>query len=449
MGRIDAIMASSDVDDHVNKKKRNDDVSPSSLGPTCVDWSIIPGECLIFGTDNKLGGKKKGKVKKNEKCSVSWKVLKKEARVERKERQCDAFVAAISALCLPPGAVVVDGGCGSCGLTLPLAWTFPHLVFVGIDMNPVATELMMERVAAAGLTNVRAFTSSISAFTEPFDLAIGLHACGQASDDIIHLAVMSQKPYLVAPCCFGKLKFSFRSNALLSTLSPAAVAPDEGESEDCEAPMAADEPPKPLKRGPAPPRHVDDNHCGYVARRLRENEGRWDALEYPRSGWLQAQLLASAAEINRAAALTLESRAQESKSDEVGEGGLSAEQQQRCLVSSFAERGDMRVLNLEERMNSMYLAVAGYADNSHMRSVPDLVASVEPQPLAPAPPARTEKEQKKDLEHDFYRLCSNVICVDRNEFAAERAGYCTRICTMPGLSSSAKSDLLIGWLPRC
>ena len=46
-------------------------------------------------------------------------------RVERKQRQCDAFAAAIAALCLPDGAVVVDFGSGSCGLTLPLAFARP------------------------------------------------------------------------------------------------------------------------------------------------------------------------------------------------------------------------------------------------------------------------------------------------------------------------------------
>ena len=458
-------------DAHIDKKKRHDDdhhhngnghsdeLAEVAAGPIRVDWAAVPGECMIFGADNAMGGKKKGKdkivkVKKNDKGkTTSWKAEKKEARVERKERQCDAFVAAITALNLPPGAVVVDGGCGSCGLTLPLAWTFPQLNFVGIDMNPVATRLMMERVAASGMTNVRAFTSSISAFSDPFDLAIGLHACGQASDDIINLAVMNHKPYLVAPCCFGKLKFSFRSNTFDSLKLKSGG--DVGSAGCAEIPL-----PQPVKRGPTPPRPIDENHCGYVARRLRENEGSWDALPYPRSEWLQCQLQTGAEEINRAASVCLQERimlAQEERrtADEVdGTENSTGETVEAAVpvpsrVTSFSDRGDMRVLSLDERMNSMYLAVAGYADNSHMRSASEVLPigsnSEERKPLPP----KTDKEKKRDMEHEFYRLCSNIICVDRNEFAVEKAGYCTRICSIPGLASSAKSDMLIGWLPSC
>jgi hypothetical protein len=476
----DSLYTSTD-DRHVAKKKKLDAdtatrVDASAVAPpTCVDWSTIPGSCLIFGGDGKMGGKKRGqRVWKQQ--TQDWKKQQKDARVERKERQCDAFVAAISALCLPPGAVVVDGGCGSCGLTLPLAHTFPHLTFVGIDMNPFATKLMMERVETAQLKNVQAFTSSISAFTDHFDLAIGLHACGQASDDIINLAVTNRKPYLVAPCCFGKLKFSFRSHSSPAPApavgsEAAAEVPARGTDESSAAPalplslpLSLPLPlPPPVKRGPTPPRAIDENHLGYVARRLKENEGKWDALVYPRSSWLQTQLEAGAEGINRAAIrqaqerMTSEKRSAEEK-EGGGGGGEGAVAQ---YVSCFSDRGDSRILSLEDRMNSLYLAVAGYADNSHMRSVPEVVRSrsvddpdssaLPPPPPSPSPPSlsvtKTEKQLKKDMEHEFYRMCSNVICVDRNEFAVERAGYCTRICTMPGLASSAKSDILIGWLP--
>lgn len=48
----------------------------------------------------------------------------------------------------------------------------------------------------------------------------------------------------------------------------------------------------------------------------------------------------------------------------------------------------------------------------------------------------------------FHRTCANVVAMDRNSFAFEVAGFETRVRTMPGLTSSAKSELLIGWLPR-
>jgi hypothetical protein len=200
-----------------------------------------------------------------------------------------------------------------------------------------------------------------------------------------------------------------------------------------------------------------------VARRLKENEGQWASLEYPRSSWLQTQLQSGAQEVNTATAKCLKERALalENESEDAEGGGYL------MAPSCFSERGDMRVLSLEDRMNSIYLAVAGYADNSHMRTAPDadvtgplpassgsdsVLSSLSLSPLSLPPsspwvPPATVQEQKRALEHEFYRLCSNVICVDRNEFAVERAGYSTRICTMSGLFSSAKTDMLIGWLP--
>ena len=110
-------------------------------------------------------------------------------RLERKQRQCDAFAAAIAALDLPDGTLVADFGCGSCGLTLPLAWIFPKLNFCGIDIKKTALELMAARAEAAGLKNTYTHCGSVASFTETFGLAIALHACGQASDEAMMQAV--------------------------------------------------------------------------------------------------------------------------------------------------------------------------------------------------------------------------------------------------------------------
>ena len=60
-----------------------------------------------------------------------------------------------SRLGLPDGAVVVDFGSGSCGLTLPLAFAFPTLRFVAVDLKDEALGLMTSRAEEAGLRNVR------------------------------------------------------------------------------------------------------------------------------------------------------------------------------------------------------------------------------------------------------------------------------------------------------
>ena len=48
-------------------------------------------------------------------------------------------------------------------------------------------------------------------------------------------------------------------------------------------------------------------------------------------------------------------------------------------------------------------------------------------------------------DKDFYEAASALVGIDRNKWAFENAGYQVRLCTMPGLIASAKSDVLIGW----
>ena len=53
---------------------------------------------------------------------------------------------------LPNGSNIVDFGCGSCGLTLPLAYTFPNFNFIGVDIKSEALILMNNRAKAANQT---------------------------------------------------------------------------------------------------------------------------------------------------------------------------------------------------------------------------------------------------------------------------------------------------------
>ena len=108
-----------------------------------IDWPELPPHLsMTAGLEPGERGEKKGDAE----------------RFARKQRQCDAFAAAIAALDLPDGTVVADFGCGSCGLTLPLAWAFPRLSFIGVDLKQKALELMSSRAAAAGARGDAALT---------------------------------------------------------------------------------------------------------------------------------------------------------------------------------------------------------------------------------------------------------------------------------------------------
>ncbi|KAG2433519.1 hypothetical protein HYH02_012637 [Chlamydomonas schloesseri] len=112
---------------------------------------------------------------------------------------------------------VVDFGCGTGTLMLPLAVLFPHCHFTGVEMKPAAVALLQERARAAGLTNVSAVRGMIESFTEqPFDVALALHACGNATDAALLLAAARRAAYVVSPCCVGKLKFSLAGGSSFS-----------------------------------------------------------------------------------------------------------------------------------------------------------------------------------------------------------------------------------------
>jgi SAM-dependent methyltransferase len=217
--------------------------SSSSGGPRepfeGIQWDKLPALLSMFGEGDEGNENCEGQdgtaARKRRRMKRSSQTAAGVQRMERKQRQCDAFAAAIDALDLPDHTLVADFGCGSCGLTLPLAWVFPKLNFCGIDIKKRALDLMDARASAAGLKNTRTHCGSVASFTTTFGLAIALHACGQASDEAMMQAISRRSPYLIAPCCVGKLKFSLqirrdRSGGVVHT--PKEALPEGGPGQE-------------------------------------------------------------------------------------------------------------------------------------------------------------------------------------------------------------------------
>jgi hypothetical protein len=309
-------------------------------------------------------------------------------RLERKQRQCDAFASAIAALNLPDQTLVADFGCGSCGLTLPLAWAFPALRFVGIDIKRKALDLMESRALVAGLENARTYCGSVASFSEAFGLAIALHACGQASDEAGVQAVRQGAPYLVAPCCVGKLKFSLQiardqHGGLLDPQPASWAYPPDGQQSQ-----------GPQPEGAAQQTKAPDGAAArsFVHRLQMSTEGAWTRLTYPRSRWLARQL-----------------------------GEKTAHSKAQVLFAELAAGADF------SEMHGMHGSSSGGGGGAELGA-----------------------RDMSGEDAAFFRTCAIVVGLDRNEFAAEAAGhaYETRLRTMPGLDGFGKSDLLIGWVPR-
>jgi hypothetical protein len=114
----------------------------------------------------------------------------------------------ISFVCVPAGSVIVDFGCGSGALSLPLASLFPDHIFVCVDYKQESIRLLNQRAQTANLSNVMTWHGRIEDYLEPFDVCVALHACGKATDLALLQALKYSAAYIVSPCCVGKLQFS-------------------------------------------------------------------------------------------------------------------------------------------------------------------------------------------------------------------------------------------------
>jgi hypothetical protein len=163
-------------------------------------------------------------------------------RAVRKRCQAGSFYAVMKRLlqttALSPARTkpveIVDFASGSGNLCLPLAFLFPECSFTAVDMKEVSIQILLARAQAAGLTNVRGVVGRIENYTEPMDIALALHACGDATGHGPQ-AERHRAAYIVCPCCIGKLSYRSKdsegddldeADALTTNCNIADVAKD-------------------------------------------------------------------------------------------------------------------------------------------------------------------------------------------------------------------------------
>ena len=155
-----------------------------------VDWSALPAGC--------------------DPCSVSAKMAPGTARGERKRESISAIAYVLSTLALSAAApTIVDAGCGTGSLLLPLAALFPNATFVGIDYKQGSIARLAGRASEAGdpiAGRVVPWKGRIEDYDGPIDALVSLHACGGASDAALRVAAERRVPFAVSPCCIGKLR---------------------------------------------------------------------------------------------------------------------------------------------------------------------------------------------------------------------------------------------------
>jgi len=119
--------------------------------------------------------------------------------------------SATAAAAAPPTAAaehhVVDfaGGTGHVGLPIAANVGGGARVTV-LDCNPVSLRIARERAGTASLHNLGTKHCFIAqAGTMHFDVGVGLHACGEATDGILDACLQAGAAFVLAPCCVGKV----------------------------------------------------------------------------------------------------------------------------------------------------------------------------------------------------------------------------------------------------
>ena len=155
-----------------------------------IDWTMLPPGC--------------------DPCAISVKMAPGTARGERKRESIDAMAWLLSTFSLSTASpTIVDAGCGTGSLLLPLAALFPNATFVGIDYKKGSLQRLRVRADEAGddlSRRVVTWHGRIEDYDGPLDALLSLHACGGASDAALTLASERNVPYGVSPCCIGKLR---------------------------------------------------------------------------------------------------------------------------------------------------------------------------------------------------------------------------------------------------
>jgi len=101
---------------------------------------------------------------------------------------------------------LVDFCAGGGHQSLPLAAIFPQkLNVVILENKQQSLERGAVRAGLAGLKNVICLQSNLENFKSPFDIGIGLHACGPATDLILKKCLKARSSFLVVPCCYGRI----------------------------------------------------------------------------------------------------------------------------------------------------------------------------------------------------------------------------------------------------
>lgn len=148
---------------------------------------------------------------------IDWTTLPKEVdptgglmeglRAQRKRWQVENLIHILRDH-VHPGSVIVDFGASSGNLGLPVAASFPQSHVYIVDKKPRTVDIARLRIAQSALKNVELYPGFVQEVTIPFDIGLGLHLCGDGTDQAQALCMERGAVYIMAPCCIGFIQRS-------------------------------------------------------------------------------------------------------------------------------------------------------------------------------------------------------------------------------------------------
>ncbi|KAJ8714936.1 hypothetical protein PYW08_004917 [Mythimna loreyi] len=127
-----------------------------------------------------------------------------DTRVQRKSQQLQNLALPVLKMATD-GDVIVDFCCGTGHLGILLAYLLPRCTIILLENKIESLCRARERVHKMKLRNVYYYQCNLDFFTGEFDIGIGLHACGIATDLILDKCLKQNAKFVLSPCCYGAI----------------------------------------------------------------------------------------------------------------------------------------------------------------------------------------------------------------------------------------------------
>ncbi|KAI8439262.1 hypothetical protein MSG28_013099 [Choristoneura fumiferana] len=125
-------------------------------------------------------------------------------RMVRKAQQLENLASAVQSIS-KDGDLIVDFCSGSGHLGILIAHLMPKCTVILLENKEQSLLRARKRVHDMGLKNVYFFQCNLDFFIGKFDVGVGLHACGIASDLILDKCLQCNANFVLCPCCYGSL----------------------------------------------------------------------------------------------------------------------------------------------------------------------------------------------------------------------------------------------------